>query len=108
MRGVRFFPFPTAKKDPYMRQLWTQLVRRGDNWDGPKKHHRVCSRHFKDGEPSPQNPAPTIFPWTPAQTIFPKVDFRARDSKKLYGGKATLELPLPQVSFFFYHLSVLN
>lgn len=85
MRGVRFFPFPTKKK-PYMRHIWTKLIRRGDDWDGPKKHHRICSRHFVDGEPTPQNPTPSIFPWTPSQTIFPKTDYRKRKNRILYGG----------------------
>lgn len=85
MRGVRFFPFPT-QKDPYMRQMWVKLIKRENDWDGPKRHHRICSRHFVDGEPSLQNPAPTIFPWTPSQTIFPKTDYRNHKNRVLYGG----------------------
>lgn len=69
-----------------MRHIWTKLIRRGDDWDGPKKHHRICSRHFVDGEPTSQNPTPSIFPWTPSQTIFPKTDYRKRKNRILYGG----------------------
>ena len=107
MRGVRFFPFPTTKK-PYMRHIWTKLIRRGDDWDGPKKHHRVCSRHFVDGEPTSQNPAPTIFPWTPSQTIFPKTDYRKRKNRILYGGHYPITTTAADVAVCTVSVSTTN
>ncbi|XP_061190781.1 uncharacterized protein LOC133198829 [Saccostrea echinata] len=91
MAEVKFFPFPTQKKDPKCRRAWLSLLRRKD-YD-PPMHHRVkwnnslslyyfalfakysclstkniiffnvwvCSRHFVDGSPTPENPYPTLF-----------------------------------------------
>ena len=65
----QLFNFPTAKKHPELRLLWCKLVNRApsdqDNsgqqklWTpGPKS--RICSSHFVDGEPTAENPHPTL------------------------------------------------
>ena len=59
MANVTFFPFPTKKKDPRTRKKWLELLRRED-YD-PPRHHRLCSQHFVDGEPTKANPFPTLF-----------------------------------------------
>nr|XP_022332717.1 ARL14 effector protein-like isoform X3 [Crassostrea virginica] len=59
MADIKFFAFPTQKKDPENRQIWLDLLGRKD-YD-PKRWHRVCSRHFVDGRPTRDNPYPTVF-----------------------------------------------
>ncbi|XP_052284007.1 uncharacterized protein LOC127880705 [Dreissena polymorpha] len=59
----RLFTFPTKKKNPEQREKWKQLVGRrqgnGQLWS-PGKDSRVCSDHFTDGEPTINNPLPTV------------------------------------------------
>lgn len=56
------FPFQSEKKHPYRRQAWVKLVNRkgtdGKNWK-PQTYCRICSKHFRDGEPTELNPDPT-------------------------------------------------
>ena len=56
------FPFPLEKKKPDRRRKWIKVVNRksttGQNW-APTYQDRICSRHFKDGEPSETWPDPT-------------------------------------------------
>ncbi|XP_069116882.1 uncharacterized protein [Argopecten irradians] len=59
MSDVKFYPFPTRKKDPKGRRRWLELLRRQD-YD-PPPYHRICSRHFVDGLPTAENPYPTLF-----------------------------------------------
>lgn len=59
MSDVKFFPFPTLKKDPKGRKRWLDLLRR-ENYD-PPPYHRLCSLHFVDGGPTEKNPYPTLF-----------------------------------------------
>ena len=58
----KLFPFPTEKKDSKARKRWTENIKRetrkGKVWT-PKKCSRVCSVHFKDGQPTKENPDPT-------------------------------------------------
>ena len=58
----KLFPFPTEKKDSKGRKRWTENIKReirkGKLWT-PNKCSRVCSVHFKDGEPTKKNPDPT-------------------------------------------------
>ena len=58
----QLFPFPAGNKDPVGRRRWTKLVNRrtlsGSNWQ-PKAHDRICSEHFKNGEPTKEWPDPT-------------------------------------------------
>ena len=55
----KLFPFPTEKKDGEGRKRWTKNIKReirkGKFWT-PKKSSRVCSVHFKDGQPTKVNP----------------------------------------------------
>ena len=57
------FPFPTERKDPEARKRWARLVNRktqtGANWQ-PNHRSRICSLHFKDGEPTVAWPDPTV------------------------------------------------
>lgn len=59
----RLFPFPTEAKDSEARQSWIKLVNRkgkkGKIWQ-PNNNSRVCSDHFPDAQPTPQNPHPTL------------------------------------------------
>lgn len=61
MFGVKFFSFPHKTWKARERKVWTDLIRR-DNFT-PSKYTKVCSRHFKDGEPTRENPHPTLFPY---------------------------------------------
>ena len=58
----KLFPFPTEKKDSEGRRRWTENIKReirkGKVWT-PKNSSRVCSVHFKDGQPTNENPDPT-------------------------------------------------
>ena len=56
-------PFPTEAKDKHARSIWIKNVNRSslnNNWQ-PNKDSRVCSVHFKDGQPTKENPYPTLF-----------------------------------------------
>ena len=63
--GFKLFPFPTVKKNKHLRGQWKKMINRenpkkkGQLWS-PSKDSRVCSDHFKDGEPTEQNPLPSI------------------------------------------------
>ncbi|KAK3088554.1 hypothetical protein FSP39_020520 [Pinctada imbricata] len=62
-RGKRLFPFPTQKKDREKRERWKQLVGRagqGKKLWSPSKDSRICSNHFIDGQPTVDNPYPTL------------------------------------------------
>lgn len=58
----QLIPFPSEDKDPDGRSRWIRLVKRktasGSKWQ-PKAHDRICSEHFKDGEPTKEWPDPT-------------------------------------------------
>ena len=61
----RLFTFPTELKNSTERKKWIQAFNRADEkkthlLKEPKKCHRVCSDHFKDGEPTVENPTPTL------------------------------------------------
>ncbi|XP_052224775.1 uncharacterized protein LOC127840402 [Dreissena polymorpha] len=58
----RLFPFPTKFKKPNEREKWKQLVGRRDGtklWS-PSKDSRICSKHFVEGQPTLQNPYPSL------------------------------------------------
>ena len=59
---IQAFPFPTEKKDSEGRRGWTEKIKReirkGKVWI-PKNFSRVCSVHFKNGQPTNENPDPT-------------------------------------------------
>ena len=59
MKDVRFYPFPTQKKAPALRKRWLDLLRR-ENYE-PKRNHRVCSLHFKEGRPTENHQYPELF-----------------------------------------------
>jgi len=55
------YTFP--RKSEQQRHDWCVLINRKDelgNLWTPKQHSRVCSLHFKDGQPTEQNPNPTL------------------------------------------------
>lgn len=58
-------PLPTRKKKPEQREMFKRLLNRVDPRDGrqrlhsPSKDGRICSVHFRDGRPTPENPFPT-------------------------------------------------
>ena len=60
MENVRFFPFPTSSQ---AKRKWLQFLRRKDlSLATVSRHHRVCSRHWINGDgPSPNEPHPTLF-----------------------------------------------
>jgi hypothetical protein len=54
--GKNFFhKFPT---DLQQRARWVRLTKRDFV---PNRYHRLCSKHFVDGEPTTRNPYPTLF-----------------------------------------------
>ena len=58
-------PFPTKLHDLDGRERWKQAIKRTDDHKPwlllePTVAMRVCSRHFVDGLPTPQNPDPTL------------------------------------------------
>ncbi|KAM7430634.1 hypothetical protein ABFA07_018677 [Porites harrisoni] len=59
----KLFPFPTEKKNPERRLQWAKNISRnslnGTLWM-PNKDSRVCNLHFVDGEPTAENPDPTL------------------------------------------------
>lgn len=58
----KLFTFPSDKKDPEKRKTWIKIVKRksedGSNWQA-KFYDRICSVHFKEGDPTPAWPDPT-------------------------------------------------
>ena len=61
----KLFPFPTVKKNPEARKNWISLVNRlkpGSRTQSfnPSKDSRICSKHFVDGQPTAENPLPTL------------------------------------------------
>lgn len=61
MQNVRFYPFPTEKKNSKLRGKWLKLLRRDDAYFVPTFKQRVCSLHFVDGEPTNEHPYPELF-----------------------------------------------
>ena len=59
----KLFPFPTEKKNPERRLRWAKNISRnslnGTLWM-PNKNSRVFNLHFVDGEPTAENPDPTL------------------------------------------------
>ena len=57
------FPFPLQNKDADGRRRWIKAINRkrpnGKNWE-PTYGDRVCSYHFRDGQPSAAWPDPTM------------------------------------------------
>lgn len=56
------FPFPSEKQQPEKRKHWIRMVNRKDKDGGdwqPKSYDRICSRHFKEREPTDSWPVPT-------------------------------------------------
>lgn len=64
------FPFPLQNKDADGRRRWIKAINRklpnGKNWQ-PTYGDRVCSYHFRDGQPSAAWPDPTKWIWDTAQ-----------------------------------------
>ena len=59
---VVFHPLPSAKKNPKLRKIWLRQIRREGYEPDPGVYwHALCSRHFVDGEPTKNNPFPTLF-----------------------------------------------
>ncbi|XP_066934270.1 uncharacterized protein [Clytia hemisphaerica] len=60
----KLHPFPTVKKDYELRMKWIKVINRADDttkgFFEPGRNARVCSIHFKDGEPSSDNPLPVL------------------------------------------------
>ena len=93
MENVRFFPFPTKKKDPRARKKWLDLLRRQD-YD-PARKHRVCSLHFVDGEPTKENPHPTLFAYNDFKNV--KFTRQSRSLQKRKDVAKSEEMDLPTV-----------
>eukprot|EP00112_Aurelia_sp_Birch-Aquarium-sp1_P013366 Seg2834.5 transcript_id=Seg2834.5/GoldUCD/mRNA.D3Y31 product="hypothetical protein" pseudo=true protein_id=Seg2834.5/GoldUCD/D3Y31 len=55
--------FPSILKDSEKRKGWIRLInratKRGADWT-PGQSDMVCSKHFVDGKPTPENPMPTL------------------------------------------------
>ena len=69
MQKVQFFPFPTKKKNPKLREKWLQLLRRDEKFFEPNFKQRVCSLHFIDGEPTKEHPYPELFAYNNFRNI---------------------------------------
>lgn len=80
MENVRFFPFPTKKKNPKDRKKWLDLLRRKDY--EPARKHRVCSLHFVDGEPTSENPYPTLFAYNDFKSCKNSRQSRSQQKRK--------------------------
>lgn len=64
----KLIPFPTERKDPDARKIWASVVNR-KNWV-PATCSRICSDHFVDGEPTHNNPYPSLnLGYTPIRPI---------------------------------------
>jgi len=98
----KLFPFPTERRDPHARKIWTRAIYRqgedGKNWT-PASYSRICSVHFVDGKPTPQNPYPTLNLGHPTPTIVrarkpptPRTQVTCTVTKQ--SGKAELETAL--------------
>ena len=57
------FCFPSEKKNGGKRREWIAKIKRatadGKQWV-PTQYDRVCSAHFVDGQPTNENPFPTL------------------------------------------------
>lgn len=59
----RLYPFPGAKRNPEARGRWLKALSRADpsrphKLLDPSKDQVVCSRHFRSGGPTPEDPDP--------------------------------------------------
>ena len=63
LRPFHLHCFPSVLSNSERRKLWVQAIKR-DTVDGkawqPTDGDRVCSDHFKDGQPTSENPLPTL------------------------------------------------
>ncbi|XP_065300684.2 uncharacterized protein [Dermacentor albipictus] len=78
-RTVRFFRFPSVKRDRQRREAWIRAVKRQDAqgrpWQ-PSAASRLCGKHFVTGAPSPSPRHPDFIP-----TLFVYTDqFRKKDA----------------------------
>ena len=61
MNGVKFLIFPKALGE---RRAWLRLIRRENfGLDQVTRHTRICSRYWTTGEPTKEEPHPTVFPY---------------------------------------------
>ena len=76
---IRFHIFPADKKK---RALWTAQVLLGRKDWSPGKFAYVCSNHFVDGEPTKENPVPTLFMKGPPDAKTPTKRLRKPPAKR--------------------------
>ncbi|XP_065567445.1 uncharacterized protein LOC136031689 isoform X1 [Artemia franciscana] len=61
----QLYAFPSKRIASAARENWIKVLKeddtsKGEKWQ-PKSLSRVCSKHFADGEPTNQNPLPTLY-----------------------------------------------
>ena len=101
----KMYPFPTEKKNPEARSSWIKLVNRLEAGSKnklfiPSKDSRVCSKHFKDGEPTEQNPYPSEYLGYDSKRKLKFVSpvLERKRNRKAFDVEPSDELFLPSVS----------
>ena len=101
----KMYPFPTEKKNPEARSSWIKLVNRleagsKNKFFIPSKDSRVCSKHFKDGEPTEQNPYPSEYLGYDSKRKLKFVSpvLERKRNRKAFDVEPSDELFLPSVS----------
>ena len=57
VQKLMFHRFPPNEEK---RKTWTSLISKGRSGFTPSDGSRICSNHFKDGQPTTKNPNPTL------------------------------------------------
>ena len=97
------YPFPTKKKNPEARSSWIKLILEPGSKNQffiPSKDSRVCPKHFKDGEPTEQNPYPSDYLGYDSKRKLKFVSpvLERKRSRKAFDVEPSDELFLPSVS----------
>ena len=58
---VQKLMFHRFSRNEEKRKAWTSLISKGGSVFTPNGGSRICSNHFKDGQPTTKNPNPTLW-----------------------------------------------
>ena len=81
--SICFFPVPCRDAGPTNKKVNRKDPKTGKNWV-PKKHSRICSKHFPDGKPTKINPYPIL-----------ELGYRACYQTLKQGRREIMHSPLP-------------
>jgi hypothetical protein len=77
---MKFFKFAKHTKK---RPIWIEDIKKGRENLSPGSETFVCANHFIDGEPTPQNPKPTLF-LTPTENRYGHTPTKIKRSERRF------------------------